>query len=301
MSQRHAAMTRAAIDRLRAPDPRVAAILLLAVLLGGLLGGCAARPRRHRIMDQRVIKVDLVREVKGFRTLPKGYEHPAIISAERAKHVLGAIDIETRDGKAGGVIRQPAIHPDILQPAAEALSKAFAEVGPDEEVGLMAIRKEKRLGILHKKYLTTFLAYMQDGQLYLLLRRVDWEIPRSKEQDPQPRPSRGRQPMDFRVVSGDHIFYVGTQALEIDWQNRVFRQPYKLPGATGGGKQRREILAESPVTESERNQLDKGGVGLDDLTPDQLRALADLEDDRRSGRITEAAYQRARRQLLRNR
>jgi len=42
-------------------------------------------------------------------------------------------------------------------------------------------------------------------------------------------------------------------------------------------------------------------VGLDRLPPEQLRALADLEEDRREGRITETAYQRERRQLLRKR
>ena len=44
-----------------------------------------------------------------------------------------------------------------------------------------------------------------------------------------------------------------------------------------------------------------GGVSIGDLTPEQLRALADLEEDRRKGRITEATYQRERRQLLRKR
>jgi hypothetical protein len=46
---------------------------------------------------------------------------------------------------------------------------------------------------------------------------------------------------------------------------------------------------------------DAGDTRFEDLTPEQLRALADLEEDRRQGRITEPAYQRARRELLRKR
>ena len=52
---------------------------------------------------------------------------------------------------------------------------------------------------------------------------------------------------------------------------------------------------------SERREADVDGISLDQLSSEQLRTLADLEDDRREGRITEAAYQRSKRQLLRER
>lgn len=290
----------AATLRLSSSRIRPGVILLFCLLLASQLVGCANGPRRHRIIDRRQVKVDLVREVKGFKTQEKGYEHPAVVSKERLTHILGAVEVETRE-KDAGIVRQPAFHPDIVEPTAEALAEAFGQVGPNEEIGVLAIRKQRRIGIFHNKFLTSFLAYMEQGQLYLILRRVDWQIPQAKEKDPLPRPSRDRQPMNFRIVSGDHMFYIGPQALEIAWQDPVFRKPYKLPGSTQGTQQRREILVESPVTEEERQQIDQEGVSLGELTPDQLRALADLEEDRRSGKITEAAYQRARRQLLRSR
>jgi hypothetical protein len=109
--------------------------------------------------------------------------------------------------------------------------------------------------------------------------------------------------MDFRVVSGQHLYYAGPQALEIDWQNPVFQTAYRLPGSTRGAKRRREVIAESAVPRDEREAASNrdDGVAIGELTSDQLRALADLEDDRRDGRITETAYQRAKRQLLRQR
>jgi hypothetical protein len=277
------------------------ALAALAICLGlALTSGCATRARRHSIIDKTGMQVDLVRYVKGFQTEPQGFEHPAIISPERLTHILGAIEIETRE-KDGSTIRQPGFHAEIVEPVAAALSDALRQAGPDEEVGLKAVRKERNLGVFHTKYLTSLLAYVKDGFLYLQLHRADWEIPQAKEDKPLPEPIRDTRPMDYRVVSGEYLYFAGPQTLEIAWNNDVFRTDYKLPGSTGGEKRRREVLVESPIPQSERKAAGGEGVSIDALTPEQLRALADLEEDRRSGRITEQAYQRARRELLRPR
>jgi hypothetical protein len=277
------------------------ALLALAALAPLLLAtGCASRAQRHAIINRTGMQVDLVRYVKGFHTEPQGFEHPAIIAKERLAHILGAIEIETRE-KKGATIRQPGIHPEMIEPIAAALSEALREAGPDEEVGIKAVRKERSLGIFHTKYLTSMLAWVKDGYLYLQLHRAEWPIPQAKEDKPLPEPQRDTRPMDFRVVSGDHLFFAGPQTLEIAFKDDVFRTAYRLPGSTGGEKVRREVLLESPIPASERKTSDDSGIRLDQLSPDQLRALADLEEDRRSGRITEPAYQKARRELLRPR
>lgn len=279
--------------------PRFAAAILLAFVPILLAAGCASRPRRHSILDRTGMQVDLVRYVSGFRTDEQGFEHPAIISAERLGHILGAIEIETRE-KKGATIRQPGFHPDMIGPIASALSDALRQAGPNEEVGIQAIRKERSLGIFHTKYLTTLLAWVKNGALYVQLHRSEWSIPQAQENKRLPEPARDTRPMDFRVVSGEFLYFAGPQTLEIDWKNDVFRTAYQLPGSTGGERRRREVLIESPVPATERKTPD-GGTPLDELTPEQLRALADLEEDRRSGRITEPAYQKARRELLRPR
>jgi hypothetical protein len=61
------------------------------------------------------------------------------------------------------------------------------------------------------------------------------------------------------------------------------------------------VLYQSDVPADEFGDEAGGATEFDDLSPEQLRALADLEEDRRQGRITEPAYQRARRELLRKR
>jgi hypothetical protein len=274
--------------------------ILLIILAATLLAGCATRTERRSIVARRGAQVDLVSEVRGFsKKTPQGFEHPAIISTQRLTYILNAIEVETPDEKKPGTIRQPGIHPDLVEQAAEVLAEGFAQAGPDDELGVKLIRKEMRLGLFNRKYLTSFIAYIKDDYLYLLLSRVDWPIPDAKGRDRLPEPQRGRAPMNFRVVSGDHLFYAGPQALEIAWRDSVFRQPYRLPGTTQGGKRRREVLFEAPIPQQELDAA--SSVALDTLTPEQLRALADLEEDRRAGRITENAYQRSKRQLLRPR
>jgi len=271
------------------------------VALIALVGGCATRSVRSPIIDRMGVQVDLVRQVKGFTTQPLGYDHPTIISVVRMAHILNAVEIETRE-KGKGAIRQPAFHPEIVEETAKAISEALAEAGPDQEVGVKIIRKEIRFGVFHKKYLTSFLVHVSEDHLYLSLHRIEWFVSRRNE-DSLPEPRRDTHPMDFRVVSGEHLYYAGPQALEIDWQNPVFQTAYRLPGSSRGEKRRREVIDESPVPRSEREETSnrENRVAIDELSPDQLRALADLEDDRREGRITETAYQRAKRQLLRQR
>lgn len=265
-----------------------------------LLSSCLTRSIHHSHIKHNLIEIDFVRQVSGFTKQKLGYEHPAFISKERLVHILSALEIEARQ-KKGGVIRQPAIHPDIVDQTAEALSKAFKEVGPDEAIGVYSIRKQMRIGILHFKYLTSFLAHIKDGHLYLSIRRVEWLVPKGREDDAYPPLRRDKKPMNFRVVTGDPIYFAGTQDLEIDWQNDVFRKDFRLPGTTSGEKRRREVLLQSPIPKDELEALQKDAIPYTELTPDQLRALADLEEQRREGTITENAYQRSKRQLLRPR
>ena len=275
-------------------------LTLLVISLGMSLPGCAARSVRHSIIKRNLVEVDLVREKKGFSTTERGYEHPAIISKERLVHILNAIEIES-PGKQGGTIRQPAFHHEIVEKTAQALSTALREAEPNTQVGVKVVRKQMRLGVFDLQFLTAFLAYVDDDHLYLLIRRVEWPIPQSKRGQKLPEPQQAARPMDFRVVSGDPIYFAGVQDLEIDWKNDVFRAAFRLPGTTSGEKRVREVILQSPIPKSELEEAAEGSISYDQLTPEQLRALADLEEERREGRITETAYQRAKRQLLRNR
>ena len=273
--------------------------LLLTLVLGASFG-CATRLVRHPVIERGDVEVDLVRHVRGFSVEERAYEHPAILSVPRLVNILGAIEVELRTDD-GSTLRQPAFHAEIVQAAAEALSAGLRAASKDEEVGVKLIRKERRLGVFHRKHLTSFLARVENEQLYLAIRRVDWPIPRRQETKPLPEPARDRRDMDFRVVSGEPIYFAGVQDLEIDWRHDAFRQAFRLPGSTEGRRVRREVLESSPVPKAELEESAPDGLRLDELTPEQLRALADLEEERRAGRITETAYQRARRELMRAR
>lgn len=292
--------TRSRSTRARSSRRLVPCLLLIGLCLIACLPGCVTRNVRQPVIKRQLVEADLVREVAGFSVEERGFEHPAIISEERLTHILNAIEIETR-AKGSGTIRQPAFHPEIVALTANALSTALREANSNEEVGIKVLRREARLGVFNNKYLTSFLAYVDDGHLYLLLRRVDFPIKESDESKPLPEPQRNRKSMDFHVVSGDPIYFAGLQDLEIDWQNDVFRTEFHLSGTTSGRKLRREIIQASPIPQDELEALQSDSVDLHEITPEQLRALADLEEERRNGLITETAYQRARRQLLRER
>jgi hypothetical protein len=288
---------------LRSASPLRSVFFIFTLLLVlGLQSGCASRTVRSSIIERFGIRVDLVREVQGFTTQARGFQHPAVISVPRLRHILGAIEVETK-GEAGGTVRQPAFHPAVLEPTAVALAEALAEAGPDHEIGVQVVRRKMSYGILHQKYLTSFLAYIENDHLYLTLSRVDWFVPKGLADDRIPKPRRGHRAMPFRVVGGEPLFYAGPQTLEIVWRDPVFKARYRLPGSTQGTKRRREVLLESPIPKQERDATDALGTDLsvEELSASQLRALADLEEDRQNGRITETAYQRAKRQLLRRR
>lgn len=283
----------------------IALIAAVAFAAISMTSGCASRPVRHTILKRNTISVDLVRDVRGFTTEEKGYEHPAIVSVPRLIFILSAVEVEIHQG-GGGVVRQPAFHKTTVVKTAKALSEALAQAGPDEAVGINVIRKDARLGVFNRKFLTNFLAHMDNGQLYLSIRRVDWPVAKTMKNSELPRPSRDRKAMNFRVVTGKPMYFAGPQDLEIDWQNEAFKQVFRLPGSTKGEKRRRDVLESSPIPKAEfqANASESGGgerLPLDRLSPTQLRALADLEEDRVEGRITETAYQRERRQLLRAR
>ena len=282
---------------------RTAAALALVATLGLAASGCATRNVRHNIQNDYLTTVDLVREVRGFSVQEKGYEHPAFISPTRLSNILRALEVEMQTEE--GTVRQPAIHPALLLRISEALSAALEEAGPNEEVAIKAVRKQRRLGVFDSKFLTTFLAHVEDQQLYVALRRIEWPLPSgaesTKTKNVLPDPIRERRSMDFRVVTGEPIYFAGPQDLEIDWRSEAFETAFNLPGSTKGRKRKREVLESSRIPKEEFTPAPGEAVGLDQLTPEQLRALADLEEDRREGRITETAYQRERRQLLRKR
>jgi hypothetical protein len=277
-----------------APRPaalrRIAAIPLL-LLLAGTQAACITRSVRKLAFDEDYTEVYLRSEKKGTRTIPRGYEHPVHIAQVRMAHILSRIDLRRKDDQE----RVPAIPLETLFVIAEGVSTALAEADPNQAVVVQSIRRDKHWGIFERKYLTSLLVYAKDGLLFVQISRSDWEIPRNRRER-LPETHVGEYPRDFRLVVERGMALADQQTAAVDWRDPIFKKPTRTRVTATGRVVRRTILMESPEGEDE---TDYGPELSGELSPEQLRALADLEEERRSGEISEGEYASRRSQILR--
>ena len=261
------------------------ALVLLGIGLVAFTAACT-HPVKRDVFSEDGLKVFLRSDRMLIRTVEKEYSHPITISSVRIAHILSRIDIRTQ--AADGKQRVPAIPTEILYPAAEGIAQALAEATPDEQVVVMSTKKTKRFYLFDRKYLTSFIVYARGEHLIVHLSRSEWEIPPRREQR-LPEPRVGSHPMNFRVYPSEAMAMIDKQSLAVAWRDPIFRDPTRTDIRPSGEVVRRNILMESPREDWEESQpsvgIDPGG-----LSPEQLRALADLEEARRRGQLTEAEY-----------
>jgi hypothetical protein len=270
-----------------------AAPLLIALWLAVSSTGCITRTVRRDIYTDAYTEIFLRGEKKGGAPVERGFQHPADIAAARFAHILSRIDLRIEVKKDAD--RVPAIPTDTLYKIAEGVSKGLAEADSSQEVVVLSILREKRWGIFDRKYLTSFLAYVKDELLYLHFSRADWEVPASRE-DRLPQPHVGQHVMSFRVLPSRGMTVVDPQSVAVAWRDPIFKQPSRVRSLPGGKVVRRTILMESPEEEEEKRGPDELPANLSSRT---LRRLADLEDERRSGAISEGEYDLRRREIIR--
>jgi hypothetical protein len=270
---------------------------LLAALAAVGVSGCITRP--VPIFDENGIRVFLRSDMRWMATVDKGYSHPVTIAPVRIAHILSRIDLKPPSGFLvsfeGDKSRVPAIQTDALYAVAEGVSKALAVADPNQEVVVMVIRDTKRWGVFDHDYLTSFVAYVRDERLYVHVSRHDWEIPKQRDER-IPEPRIGDNPQRFKLYAGTAMALVSDQAVAIDWRDSVFAKPTRTRVLPSGEVVRREVLMESPEEVQE-----PGGPALklpENLSPEQLRNLADIEEERRAGKITETEYRARRRVIL---
>ena len=217
----------------------------------------------------------------------------------RVAHILSRIDL--RPPKTAFLSfeedkeRVAAVQTEILYTVAEGISKALAAADPNQEVVVMSIRDTQQFGVFDHDYLTSFVVFARDERLYVHLSRYDWEIPKERNRQ-VPEPRVGDNPQRFRLYPGTAMSLVTDQSVAIDWRDPVFTRPSRTRVLPSGEVVRREILMESPP---EVEEIDDPGMRMrDDLSPQQLRDLADVEEERREGRITELEYRARRRAIL---
>jgi len=263
------------------------AALLVALGLAAL--GCGARYARVPLVDTGDLVVALRSETRNGAPVARGFAHPAALPAERAESILSRIDVRESDGDADE--RRPAIPSELTATLGAALSDALGRADATQEIVVRAERRERRLGVFTRRFATSFIAFVDaQNRLQIHLVDADRELP-AGDQAPLPEPIAWRSSHAIRALPGPHVEAIGQRAVAIDWRADLFRAPAvrDLPG------RRRTILMESARPDGRMLPIESGAAPSD---PERLRALADLEEARRAGKISEADYQRRRALLL---
>jgi hypothetical protein len=271
--------------------------LAALVVCAAALAGCMTT--KKTVLEKGGITVQLVSKRGDNVEL----NHPVIIAPVRLSHMLARIDI--RLSVKEGQQRVPAFHIESLDSISEGLAQGLREAGPNQRVIVYSIRREKRFGIFDTNYLTSFIAYVYRENLFLHLSRSEWEIPPRKK-DRLPEPKIGKFPSKFRILPGKAMKMVDEQSLAIAWSDKIFERPTRTRITPSGKMMRKTILMESeepesnPATESDTGEAKPTETltipaGTSAKT---LRELADLEERRQRGEISEYDYEQQRTKIL---
>jgi hypothetical protein len=323
-------------DRLLRWRPMRALVLVSMILVW--LPACATRTSNHTVVETHVVQIDLRSEkpLFGRKPLPRGFAQPVEISPARIEAILAGIQIDIRPSDDSAIReRRYAIPKKILPKVADAMSRAFAEASPDQELVVLGLRKQMQKGLFNRKYLTSFVAYVQGDEMVIHLSRVDWKTDEQRRGSKLPYPDTDKVVMPFATVPTELYTTVGQQAVKVDWQAEAFGEAAIQENVAGGrsGEAPDETAdtgvtdADSDVDSVEQGPIDEAtivtgagvagptsgagteatgaqaeGVAKPDslrgLTPDDLRQLADLEEARVSGRVDVVEYETQRRAIL---
>ena len=273
---------------------RDAALGALALFLCAALGGgCATRNVREVAFESKGTKVELRTQKKGTRVVERNFDHPATIAGARLAHILSRIDLRMEAKK--GSKRAPAVPTESLYVIADGLSQALSKANSNQEIAVLSIYKTKRFGIFDRKYLTSFVAYVQEDLLYIHFSASDWKIKTRHKNEKLPQPAIGESVMRFRLLPSKAMAQVDSTSLAVDWRDEIFRRPTRTRITGTGRVVRREILMES---EQELEDVSNAPTMPEHLSPSTLRDLADAEEGRLKGELSEAEYRARRREIL---
>jgi hypothetical protein len=276
-------------------SPGAARPALLLALLASVACGCGARYVRVPVHEGGDTVVKLRSQTKGGEPVDRGFSHPATISGVRVAHILAAVDVRLGEGDKSE--RRGAVPTSMLYEVGDLVSKAFAKADSSQEVVVQALRRQRRLGLFQDEHLTSFTTWIEGDQMHIAFSRIDSPLaPQRPDDERLPEPWPGKEAMAFRVLPTSGVVPTGPQSVAVDWRSDAFRKGTNLSVGARGEVRRKTILMESPA------EAEPAAGGAEpvpgDLSPDALRALADLEEERRAGAISEAEYHVRRRAIL---
>lgn len=199
--------------------------LTLALLALLLLPACATRTVNDTVVDEYGLEIRLrsQRPWFGATPVPRGFDHPARLSPARLETILGGIQIDMRESEDSAIReRGYAIPRKILPDVADGLSRAFAAAGPDQEIVVMALQKRMQKGIFNRKYLTSFVTWIEGEDLVVQLSRLDWKTDQHRVGDRLPVPEVGEYVMPFETVPSELYAVAGRQGVRVAWQSPAF-------------------------------------------------------------------------------
>jgi len=279
---------------LRSPFSTNAFAMLAAMTI--LASGCVTRTVRNTFFEDSSTRIVFVQQKRGGQVLEREYAHPLQIAPVRMAHILSRLDVRVETKKS--IQRIPAIPTEALYEIADHLANAFGKVDPNQYIVVYYTRRDKHFGIFDRRYLTSFLTFANDDSMFIQLSKLDWEIQKTGRREVLPEPSIDDETNAFRVVTSTGMMAANPNAVLVDWRHSVFKKPSRTHIAPGGKVVRRTILMESPE-EDETNPSQAPVEPIPStLSAATLRALADLEDERANGEVTEADYNIRRRRIL---
>lgn len=267
------------------------AVLCLAVVASG----CMTKQARTPVYDENKIEVFLRQDVKGGKGVDRGYSQPLTIAPIRITNILSRIEVRKEDGDEAENLRQPAIATALLYGIGEGVSQALAKADSSQVVVVMAIERRKSLKVFTQDYLTSLLVWVKDDRLFVHLGKLGEPV--AEDERDQPRePQLDVVESKKRVLASEGFITAGPRLVAVDWRSNVFGDMSAIRVRPGGGVVRRTILMEEG---SEDPSAQPGPAPPPEgLSPEALRALADLEETRRRGELSETDYQERRRQIL---
>jgi hypothetical protein len=267
----------------------------LAIVLALGTSGCLTKVVREPAFDQNGVKVFLREETRGGKVVDRGFSQPVTIAPVRITNILARIDVRGKD--AAKHPREPAIPTDVLFAIGEGVSSALAKADSAQEVVVMATARKNTLGIFTNDYLTSLIIWVKDDRMFVYL----GDLGEVQSRDPRVQPKEPELDANVKgkpeVLGGDGFATQGRRLVAAEWRAPIFTNTSAIRIRPGGEVVRRTILMESPA---EQNPAAEPGPAPppEGLSPDALRALADLEEVRRRGELTETEYQTRRREIL---
>lgn len=270
--------------------PAVAVWLCLSLAIAA----CTTKQARTPVYDENNVRVFLRSDLERGANLDRGYSHPVTIAPIRITNILSRLEVRKESKDELQAVRQPAITTELLYPIGEGVSQALAKADSSQAAVVMAVDRRKSLKVFTADYLTSLIVWVKDDRLFVHLGQLGEPLsdPREKPREPQLDVVESKK----RVLASEGFTTVGPRLVAADWRSNVFADLGTIRIRPGGNVVRRTILLEEGVEDPAAQP--GPAPPPEGLSPEALRALADLEEVRRRGEVSETDYQERRREIL---